>query len=103
MTRNDPFELTQLTLGKLGANPGLLALTVVEEAARSLGPLARLQLGLRLVLRLLRGPCKPGRPVGPRVKMTAVDNLDAHIRRDIGLPEEPPRRGPPLYPPPPLF
>lgn len=100
MTRNDPFELAQMPFGKPGSNPGLLALTLVEEAARSLGPLARLRLGLRLVLRLLRAPGGQG---ALRVKMTAVDSLDAFMRRDIGLPEEPPRRGPPLYPPPPYF
>lgn len=100
MTRNDPFELAQMPFGKPGSNPGLLALTLVEEAARSLGPLARLWLGLRLVLRLLRAPGWQGTP---RVKTTAVDSLDAFLRRDIGLPEEPPRREVPLYPPPPFF
>ncbi|CUH78273.1 hypothetical protein TRM7557_01803 [Tritonibacter multivorans] len=100
MTRNDPFELAQMPFAQPGPNPGLLALTLVEEAARSLGPFARLRLALRLLGRLVRAP---GGGERPRVKMTAVDNLDAFLRRDIGLPEEAPRRGPPLYPPPPYF
>lgn len=98
MTRNDPLELGHLPFAT--PNPGLLALTLVEEAARGLGPFARARLGLRLLMRLLRAP---GGRLTPRAKMTSVDELDAFLRRDIGLPEEPIRRGPPLYPPPPYF
>ena len=100
MTRNDPFELGPMPFANPGPNPGLLALTLVEEAARGLGPVARARLGLRLLVRLLRAPLGQG---SARTKMTAVDDLDAFLRRDVGLPEEAPRRGPPLYPPPPYF
>lgn len=98
MTRNDPYEIAPMAFVKQAPNPGLLALSLVEEAARGLGPFARIFFGLRLARRLLLAPfvLRPMR--GP--KQIPVHKLDAHLRRDIGLPEEAQRERPQLYPPP---